>query len=73
MIVGLTVVAGPTLILAVVVVAGVAIYNATTKKRDEKRSAAAEAAIRRCPQCGGLIGKQAETCRHCGTSTPFPE
>lgn len=64
-----TFVAGPSLILAVLILVGVAVYQAATKNRDDERSRdALTSMIRRCGQCGQVVGAEASECRHCGAT-----
>lgn len=57
--------AAPSLIVVVLVLVGLAVYQAATKNRDDQRSSNAIAGIRRCPDCQQIVGKTATTCRHC--------
>lgn len=66
----ITFVAGPSLILVVVVGVGLAIYQVATKQRDSDRTDSAMHQIRRCPDCDLIVGQTASVCRHCKANLP---
>ncbi len=56
-----TITAAPSLIVLVIVLIGLFAWTHWS----ERQNASALNQIRRCPQCGQIVGEEATSCRHC--------